>query len=237
MKIHKIIWITWWILTIVVILGTTALWISFQSKDIEINLTEGTEKEFEVFRVLSDPLSIRLNFERNKTIRPELGHCEHGYKVKRNINIEKQSKVKFDISSFEKEPPLFSDLVPIPCKNLGEPIIVSLQYKKKVILYNATPGEDRGASITRHLIPLNKKRLELGVSNNKIKIRILKVGKSLSGEKVKLHINEASGLQSAGLPNHHYWLKYFIFSPIYISILMMALIVLLIFKWRQKKIK
>ena len=209
MNFYKTIWITWWILTIVVILGTTALLISFQSKDIEINLTEGTEKEFEVFRVLPDPISIRLDFKKNEKTRPELGHCELGYKVKRNINKEKQAKYNIDVSTFKKGSSPFSDLVPIPCENLGEPLLVSFQYKNKVIQYNATPGKNRGAVITKHLIPLNKEQLILVLGYNKIKVRILKVGKSLSGEKVKLHINEASGLQSAGLPNHHYWLKYF----------------------------
>ncbi|MBN2816889.1 MAG: hypothetical protein JXQ67_09410 [Campylobacterales bacterium] len=239
MILNKLLWAIWWFATIVVLIGGTALYISFHNKDIQITLIKGETINFEVFRVLPDSISMKLEFTRDKRSWPELGNWERKVNLAdEKISTEQNNKYIKDIGDSE-----FKETVQLPLKfptpndwiNPGEPIEILFTHKKQSVIYYAWPCTFSYPA--RSLVPLLiNTNLKLGVGFNKIQVRIEKVGKLLSGERITLRIASPMGLKSSQ-PNHFYFLKYFIFTPIYVAILLIILITLLIIKWRLRKME
>lgn len=211
----KYIWIIWFLLTLIVTIGTVTYKLSIGFHKTEIHLTEGSTVNIKIFRPLPHPISMKLVFARDgRSLRPE----ELG-KYTTTGNWRETGKLSFI--------------------NPGEPVLIKLSNKKQEVTYETMPISSHGSTtVGRDLItyendnnlsefswpPNITNSFNLHAGFNGIQATILKVGAPIYGEKVTLSIKPPLGAKST--QKNYIYLAIFFFWPIYYLVLFIAFIIL-----------
>ncbi len=216
LKIH---WITWSILTLLVMIGTIAFFLSTSSVSVPLSLNPSTAISVSVYRLLSDTLRFSLQFKGTGQPRPELG----SYRVWRETGF----------TGYHLE-------FPEP----GEPIKILVRGAGKEIVYQALPADSYGPTLGREFTPVslgdtpkhlrwppdNALRPILSSGNTTLRFSVIEVGRQIEGEQVILRIDPPLGFLSA-MPGYGF-LWWFFLWPFYMPIIIAYGGILL---WKTKR--